>query len=261
MPLFFFLSGVVFSGTKYDTLTFIKKRIKGLLIPYFILGLGIFIFFTVVHYLDSTPLEMISDASKSPIKLLELFLTQKHFWTVWYLACLFIAEIIFYFIVKVAKNKLTLITVISTALCVGVMIYYRLGGDTLCWNADTALVAQFFMCLGYVFSRSEKLKKFKQLISEGKLNFKKIVIAFMLFGINLVFAALSIKLGGGSLDMSMHLYGNEIFTIISAVAGTLLVILVASMIGAFNQVLVLEAALLVVELPLDCNHFIISTNH
>ena len=145
MPLFFFLSGVVFSGTKYDTLTFIKKRIKGLLIPYFVLGLGIFIFFTVVHYLDSTPLEMISDASKSPVKLLELFLTQKHFWTVWYLACLFIAEIVFYFIVKIAKNKLVIVATVSTVLCALVMIYYRLGGDTLSWNIDTAYKLRLFM--------------------------------------------------------------------------------------------------------------------
>ena len=39
MPLFFFLSGVVFSGEKYTFQEYLKKRVKALVIPYFSLGL------------------------------------------------------------------------------------------------------------------------------------------------------------------------------------------------------------------------------
>lgn len=37
MPLFFFLSGVVYSGQQYSFLEFLTRRIKTLVVPYFFL--------------------------------------------------------------------------------------------------------------------------------------------------------------------------------------------------------------------------------
>ena len=45
MPLFFFLSGIVFSGRKYRFGEYLKRKMKSLVLPYFTLGGGIFLFF------------------------------------------------------------------------------------------------------------------------------------------------------------------------------------------------------------------------
>ena len=44
MPLFFFLSGYVFSAKKYNFNEFIKRKAKTILVPYFALGVCMIIF-------------------------------------------------------------------------------------------------------------------------------------------------------------------------------------------------------------------------
>ena len=51
MPLFFFLSGVVFSGSKYTFKEFLVKKIKSLVVPYFCLGFVIYLFYVIVNLL------------------------------------------------------------------------------------------------------------------------------------------------------------------------------------------------------------------
>ena len=44
MPLFFFLSGCVFSVNKYNFKEFLKRKIKTIVVPYFALGIPMIIF-------------------------------------------------------------------------------------------------------------------------------------------------------------------------------------------------------------------------
>ena len=55
MPLFFFLSGIVFSGSKYSPAEFLKRKLKSLVLPYFTLGGVIFAFFSLVYALQHQP--------------------------------------------------------------------------------------------------------------------------------------------------------------------------------------------------------------
>ena len=82
MPLFFFLSGCVFSGGKYDFKTFISKKLRSLVIPYFTLGGGIFLFWCVLYALEGR-------SGGDYMEMLKNFLVQEHFWTVWFLPVCF----------------------------------------------------------------------------------------------------------------------------------------------------------------------------
>ena len=215
MPLFFFLSGIVFSGSKYSPAEFLKRKLKSLVLPYFTLGGVIFAFFSLVYALQHQP-------GQAYLAMLKDFLVQEHFWTVWFLACLFLTEVLYYLIHRLFGKKPLYSTVLSALVCIVGLARYRLGWGSLPWNLDVALVAQFFFHAGYL-SREHLLRGEEKPTAPCL----RMVQAAVLMGINAVAGFLCIRVSGSSLDMSVGLYGNELLTFVSALAGTLAVILVA----------------------------------
>lgn len=220
MPLFFFLSGFVFSGRKYDFATFLKKKVRSLVIPYFTLGGGIFLFFSVVYALEGRP-------AGDYLQMLRDFLVQEHYWTVWFLTCLFLTELIAYGIHAAFPQKPPAADALSTALCVFGLLRYRLGWGSLPWNLDVALIAQFFFRAGFRFKAVEpKLAAFDRLKLLPRLG-----ICGGLMIVNFLLGYIGVRVGGGFLDMSVGIYSSEVFTFLSAFTGILGVILFARMIG------------------------------
>lgn len=220
MPLFFFLSGVVFSGTKYNFKEFLKKRLQSLVIPYFSLGFVIWLFYVIINTVLGTKDSLYG----TNFEMLKNLFVQEHFWTIWFLACLFLVEILYYILHKVCKGNLLISTMTSILICVIGFLRYHFGMESLPWNADVALVAQFFYHLGWLFKSEQQLKK-QLTLAKG---LKAWMIASVLFVGNLVAGLLCIKIAHESLDMSVGLYGNEVLTILSACAGILGVIVVAN---------------------------------
>lgn len=218
MPLFFFLSGVVYSGRKYTFKEFLKKRIKSLVIPYFSLGFVIYLFYVVVNAVVSPSVGPYG----SNLEMLKNFFVQKHFWTVWFLACLFVVEVLYFWIDRLVREKNIIITMISVIICMIGLILYRFGCAGLPWNIDIAMVAQFFFQIGYLF-KTEKLAEV--LFRQKKLGY--MLTLSITLCINVIAGILCIRLSGSSLDMSVGLYGNEILTFISAIAGIVFAILLS----------------------------------
>ncbi|MCD7836141.1 MAG: acyltransferase family protein [Lachnospiraceae bacterium] len=228
IPLFFFLSGMVFKGEKKTFAQFVKKSAKSLLIPYFALGTVIWIFLSGIYLFDPQPPQFIAGAIDTPVNMLLNFLIQRHYWTVWFLPCLFFSQIILWILLRITSGRNGKTIFFSTVLCVFAFVYYRFGGDTLPWNLDTALVAQFFVCLGYEYAHADSCKGFREVIACSKIYAKKIFITALLAIGNIMFCILNIKLANANLDMSVHLYGIELFAILSAVFGILFVLSAAA---------------------------------
>ena len=220
MPLFFFLSGCVFSGRKYDFLTFVKKKVKSLVIPYFVLGGGILLFCCLLYALEGRP-------AGDYLQMLKNFLVQEHFWTVWFLAGLFLTEVLYYGIHRFCGNNPLTATAVSTAVCAFGIVRYRLGWGSLPWNLDVALVAQFFFHLGFCFKGfSGKLSRFDSL---GAL--PKLLLVGLMMGLDLVLGFVCIRVSGASMDMSVGWYGNVLLIFPAALCGIAGVILFARMLG------------------------------
>lgn len=219
MPLFFFLSGFVFSGRKYDFATFLKKKVRSLVIPYFTLGGGIFLFFCVVYALEGRP-------AGDYLQMVKNFLVQEHYWTVWFLACLFLTELIAYGIHATFPEKPLAADAVSIALCGFGLLRYRLGWGSLPWNLDVALIAQFFFRAGFRFRTVEPgLKRF-----DGLKVLPKLAIVGGMMGLDLVLGFVCIRVSGASMDMSVGWYGNALLIFPAAFCGILGVILFARMI-------------------------------
>lgn len=136
MPLFFFLAGYVF---KKETLLkeFMIKRIRGLIVPYFLLGIGIIIFnILLTLYVNTFDYIEVLNQIKSLI-------VQKRFLSLWFLTCLFSLNIMFYLIMRLKLNDL-IVSILVIVLAVLGIVYYEFGGKPLIWNIDVCLTASPF---------------------------------------------------------------------------------------------------------------------
>ena len=221
MPLFFFLSGLLYPGCeKYSFSEFAWRRFKGLVIPYFTLGLVIALFYSAIYAINGEPVSTYTE-------MLRAFIIQEHYWTIWFLAALYLTQLIYYSIDRCFSHWRGAVTIASLALCLLGFLRYRLGFGSLPWNLDVAFEAQFFFHLGYRFMHTEKIR---ESFVGSMPTYRLIGISLACLIINTVAAKTCIMLSGHSLDMSIGMYGNELMTMIAAIAGILLVMTLASVI-------------------------------
>lgn len=103
IPLFFFLSGMVFNAGKYPTIgSLIRRRARTLLLPY--------LMFSLLTWLIWVGTKLVSHEEVNLFKpLLETFLAQGsvgymvHNLPLWFVPCLFVVEVLYYFINKLPE--------------------------------------------------------------------------------------------------------------------------------------------------------------
>jgi fucose 4-O-acetylase-like acetyltransferase len=219
MPLFFFLSGLLYPGCeKYTFTQFAWRRFKGLVIPYFTLGAVIALFYCCVYAWHHEP-------ASSYFEMFQSLLIQKHYWTIWFLAALFLTQLIYYGLDWCFHRWKYAVSIASVIVCLFGLLRYRLGWGSLPWNLDVAFVAQFFFHLGYRFMKMDKVRDW----FVGGLPVRRLVcILLVCLFINIVAAKSCIIFSGHSLDMSIGMYGNELMTMISAIAGILFIVTLAA---------------------------------
>ena len=214
LPLFFFLSGYVFHGQKGFS-DFIRKKCKAILVPYFCLGIPM-VLFQLLKYIYTGRL-----SGQAAVQLVKDYLLQERFWTLWYLACLFCLNLLFYIIVKACRHE-WLIALISIIMPVLGLYYYRQGGQPLPWNVDACAMAIPFFYAGYCYQRYGQNTKERV----GRKIFAPVL--FVIFaGLNLLCWQMSLDETGLGLEMFESNYGNPIFTYIAAFAGIACVLLVS----------------------------------
>lgn len=221
MPLFFFLSGLLYPGCeKYGFLQFAWKRFKSLVIPYFTLGAVIALFYCCVYAWHHEPAD-------TYLKMLHAFLVQKHYWSIWFLAALYLSQLLYYGLDSCFHRWKYAVSIASVIVCLFGLLRYRLGWGSMPWNLDIAFVAQFFFHLGYRFMHTEYLKR---MFLHSKSSLYRFWVIFSCFAVNLVTARACMVLSKQSLDMSMGWYGNEVLIFVAIIAGILMVVAVSSVI-------------------------------
>lgn len=211
IPLFFFLSGYVFS-TKYDFKTFIKRKCKGFLVPYVCLGIPMIVFQLIAdrHYGELN--------LSSIVGLLIDFIVQRRLWTLWFITCLFLMNIIFYLIVSFAKSFRKVSVIIAFLTILGILYYHFIGVE-LIWNLDVCFTMAIFFYAGYYCKvyKNKAISLFK---------FRLWILPLALAG-NILFSYLSYVISGSTLVVSWSLYGFEPFTFISAFFGVYFIIILS----------------------------------
>jgi fucose 4-O-acetylase-like acetyltransferase len=198
MPLFFFISGYLFSDAKYKTIkSFAIKKAQTLLIPYFI--------FSAVSYLYWALIQIrMGDDVKHPSMLLDLLgifysnpahHAMSYNVALWFLTCLFSTEMIFFMVRKRVEKKYYLI--LSLALFSVLGYFYSLYGPfKMPWNIDVALSAVVFYGAGYLFKSVNKEDNFLN-------KFAKIELLLLIMPINYILSQLNLEI-----DMASNILHN-----------------------------------------------------
>lgn len=216
LPLFFFLSGYVFS-TKYDFKEFLIRKIRAIIFPYFFYG-SIMIAFELLwnSSINETPFRL-SDI----LYRVKLLVCQQRFWTLWFIACLFFLNIGFYLLIKLCKKEL-FIVLVSILLPIVGLYYYESGGTAWYWNIDTCLMAIPFFSCGYLYKLHTE--KIDTILAQKKLS----IFLFITFALlNIINWKLSLDETELGLEMFASHYGKPLFTYIAAFSGIFCVIILS----------------------------------
>lgn len=151
MPLFFFLSGMVYNPNRNTNfIYYLKKKIKSILVPYMIfLGIGMCISCVIPSWKQALNVEVLKQQfyQAAPEAL--------HVGQVWFLVCLFEVEILFYFFYKyvIKHNKFMmvflLLSLIWLANNVSVVWPYLYAGR-FPLKLDSMLMAFCFYSVGFL---------------------------------------------------------------------------------------------------------------
>ena len=166
LSLFFFSSGYVYNKEKYSFKELMLRKVKTILVPWLIFGL-----FNIIlsHIVTFNSHESITD------EIMYMFLQVRGVNDkIWFLACLFVAFIPFYWIIKKFNKKSILITFFLSLISIIYCKYMNpsvmpFNTVALPWHLQTIFVANFFMCLGYFYKveyeiKLEKYNKMKFII-------------------------------------------------------------------------------------------------
>lgn len=204
LPLFFFLSGLTFS-TKSDFGTFVKGKVRRLLIPYVCLGVPLLMSSFLPRITSG-----VTDISVYTGLLLDFFV-QRRLYTIWFLPCLFLASLILYGFIKLTKERTGRIIAAAAALGTLCILYWEMGGAALPWNIDAAFLAVTFMALGYWSKKTGWINKEK--------NFRSWIVFFLAGLVYVVGVGFNGFVFGEKFDMAMCQSGFAPVSLMAILAG------------------------------------------
>ena len=152
MPLFFFLSGITFNDDKWtNAKSFIKSRIKSLLIPYFK--------YSIILFIIWIPLDIIKGVEINKYIILRNFYgilysqgSLKYMaWGVpmWFLTGLFLTSIGYFFINKYFKRYRIGILI----LCLSIGYLTKFSVHIMPWSLYPSFTAIFFYGIGHIYKK------------------------------------------------------------------------------------------------------------
>ena len=214
MPLFFFLSGLVFRIDKYTSFKeFFIKKIKTLMIPCILFNFLYWLWLVVKVFLLHKECNIVTS-------FLGIFIQcrRSNFdGEAWFISCIFCAEIILYVILKKVSDRKKQLLMFCITLIVG-LFYCMKVNRTLPWNIDASLIAVFFMGLGYCV---------KDVVD--KIN-KWYILSYIIM---VVVALTNFKLNGNCrVEMWNNFYGNPILFLVGAICGIVGTIALAKMVNS-----------------------------
>jgi acyltransferase len=157
VPLFFFVSGLFAKESFYQDsfLNILKKLCKRLLIPYVFFGLvSYFLWLFLLRHFKDQP----SDPFKSLIGILYSSSSENwlaHNGALWFLTCLFIVQVMFYFLFRASHQKSNNALLPTFLLLLSILgyvttTYVTSPSSRLPWSIDIALTATVFYGVGYL---------------------------------------------------------------------------------------------------------------
>lgn len=217
VPLFFFLSGFLFRADR-PWADFWKGKLQKLLLPYFALALPIIPAEAALAGTSAGFWERVGEMS------LEV-LVQRRLWPIWFLACLFLLEILAYWLLRLVKKPVPL-ALTAAAMGAAGILYAKAGLPVLPWNLDACFGVMPFFIGGYLLKDSPKALSWLQ---SGKT--RPIAFGLLTAG-NLAVAFTVVKGMTAGMDVFKNQYGSPLWSYLGAFCGIGAVLLASQWITA-----------------------------
>lgn len=221
MPFFVIANGYFIKS--YDIKRTFLRSVRSLLVPYMIVCMLSAVVYPIVQSGDGPAWSLFLHKIKAMVggmsKISTRFQSFDSVWVIWFVCALFITRNLYVVIMHFfQKNKWICYGLIAVLAYAG----YRIGQDYafLPWSLDVALVALIFMAFGDWMRRSGFLDK-------------GLVCTLLLPFVVWVSCVLLLR---SSIDMSMRSYPAGIFTLIEAIAGSILLISVSRYLEHFRWI-------------------------
>lgn len=232
IPLFFFLSGMVFRSEKYTSIKeFAAKKFRTILIPYFV-----FSFLTwLVWVLYNAVLHNSVDSYFMP--LVQTMIAQGsggyliHNVPLWYVPCLLAVELIYFCISRSGKESTVFLLSGAFAVSSYLMERYVTVFDytELPWSLGAAFAGILFYAAGNHAMRSGLIHKMKEQIDRKPLCF--LILLIFMTGLLMVLSAVN-----GHVSMGHEQYGKyRTLFYLNGFLGTFCVLIFSMMIENFRQ--------------------------
>ena len=221
MPFFFLLSGMSMCFSYKEEITFkeyFTKKVKGILIPYFIFAIVTFIYWAVFEkkIRNQSDISTISN-------FINIFLGftstdgYAFYIVMWFLPCMFATDIIFYFVKK--SDKFSNIILIILFLIGYILVQNKI---FMPFGIETAMISILFLYFGYVLKKKEINVLDNRLVS--------IIIALIsILGIFICYRF------DCQLNMLNHIYPNIILFFIGTLSGIYITMFVCSFYKFINK--------------------------
>ncbi|KRT18032.1 hypothetical protein ASU31_01735 [Pedobacter ginsenosidimutans] len=223
MPLFFFLSGFLFSFDKYKSYKiFLVKRFKQLIIPYFAFNIITYVFWLFVGRKFGANSQVNISLYKPIIGMfygngIDNYLI--HCVPLWFLPCLFMVENIYFLAFRFLKHQIKYIML--AALVVLGFFDYKYQFIRLPWSFNIAIVAVTFYGFANIFR--EKVKHF--------LGIKMYLLGAI--SAICIFLVIYVTQFNGRVDMNGRVYGNYSLFYIAAFAGIGFIISISELMARY----------------------------
>lgn len=205
MPLFFFASGLTFSAKQPKFGAFLKKKSVYLLLPYLLylvccaaVGVAKQVIRGVAFPVKSFLLGAVSGLPNM----------NEYTGRAWFIYCFFVAEILFYFLLKWTKGKRTPLFLAALISLLAGYAYAHFFRDSaaMIWRYTDGMVAVFFMTVGY-------------LLRESVLKLKAPGLLFIVPSVG--FGLINLHINSHGLVMAYSYYGELVPMVVSALSGCL----------------------------------------
>lgn len=213
LPVFFFMSGYLFS-LKSSFKEFLINKCRRILVPYVFLGFLMCLFNAVWYKYDL-------------VWMLKSILVQKRMWALWFIACLFWLNLLFYILVRCIKSEKVRAIAVCLIAAAGIG-YYQMGGDAFYWNMDICTTALPFFYVGFLCKKTD-------FINQNILAAKYKWLYFLGFvAIDTLCTALNYRITGQYLEFFIGMYGIVPLTYAGSFAGIFCVVILADFCRGFK---------------------------
>ncbi|HRN96319.1 MAG TPA: acyltransferase family protein [Candidatus Levybacteria bacterium] len=218
MPLFFFLSGIVFRPQKYrEFFPFLWKNVVTILFPYFL-----FAFLSYLIWLSArTTMPSVESITQHFLNVLYGNSSGLFFNVVlWFLPCLFVTKLLFWIITRVSLNSKYILATLILLSAGGYIFSILYPGIKLPFGLETALNATVFFGMGYLWqAHTQKIS--------SPLQKYAIPTFFILTLLMIGLAQTNFNLYGYQIDMRLNRYSNYFLYYGAALSGIFAVVIVS----------------------------------